>query len=207
MWKQWMSSATNLLSGSGSKKEKEADASDETLIEEEEEEDFIVVPSIPQMVPINEEQPSLPIELWYDILHRLGRADLPAVSCVCQTWRAIILTDVLPHQARLAGRVCVVTGGTSGVGREMVLYLAAMGAIVCLGVRNMEKAEAVKEEILKDISDMRGIRTKPHSTFSSSSSKKRRKILEYRREQIPGALASLSAQIELIPLNLIALPL
>jgi len=63
-------------------------------------------------------------------------------------------------------------------------------------------AEAVKEEILKDISDMRGIRTKPHSTFSSSSSKKRRKILEYRREQIPGALASLSAQIELIPLNL-----
>lgn len=53
------------------------------------------------------------------------------------------------------GRVCIVTGCTSGLGREVALSLAGMGAHVVMGCRNIEKAEAVKKELIQEIEDMR----------------------------------------------------
>lgn len=47
----------------------------------------------------------------------------------------------------LAGKVCVVTGATSGVGRETARGLAEMGATVVLAVRDVEKGERVRREM------------------------------------------------------------
>jgi short-subunit dehydrogenase len=49
--------------------------------------------------------------------------------------------------ARMDGRVCVVTGATSGVGREAAHWLARGGAHTVLVCRNPEKARAVQQEM------------------------------------------------------------
>ncbi len=50
---------------------------------------------------------------------------------------------------RMTGRICVVSGATSGVGLEAVRRLARGGADLVLVCRNREKAEAVKAELVK----------------------------------------------------------
>jgi retinol dehydrogenase 13 len=49
--------------------------------------------------------------------------------------------------ARMDGRVCVVTGATSGVGYQVARRLARGGASLVLVCRNLEKAQAVKSEL------------------------------------------------------------
>lgn len=47
----------------------------------------------------------------------------------------------------MRGKVCVVTGATSGLGKATATALAAQGATVILGCRNRDKGEAVRREI------------------------------------------------------------
>lgn len=49
--------------------------------------------------------------------------------------------------ARMDGRVCVITGATSGVGLEAAHWLARGGAHTVLVCRNAEKARAVQQEL------------------------------------------------------------
>jgi NAD(P)-dependent dehydrogenase (short-subunit alcohol dehydrogenase family) len=49
--------------------------------------------------------------------------------------------------ATLAGRVCLVTGGTSGIGKATALGLAELGANVIVVCRDLQKGEAVRGEI------------------------------------------------------------
>lgn len=49
--------------------------------------------------------------------------------------------------ARMDGRVCVITGATSGVGREAARWLARGGAHTVLVCRNAEKAQIVQREL------------------------------------------------------------
>ncbi|MBI4976637.1 MAG: SDR family NAD(P)-dependent oxidoreductase [Spirochaetes bacterium] len=49
--------------------------------------------------------------------------------------------------ADMKGKVCLVTGATSGVGREAVLALAAHGASIVMINRSVEKSEAICAEI------------------------------------------------------------
>lgn len=49
----------------------------------------------------------------------------------------------------LSGKVCCITGGTSGIGKETALELARMGATIVLPARNLELAETVKKEIIE----------------------------------------------------------
>jgi short-subunit dehydrogenase len=48
----------------------------------------------------------------------------------------------------LSGKICCITGGTSGIGKETPLALARMGATIVLPARNLELAETVKKEII-----------------------------------------------------------
>ena len=52
--------------------------------------------------------------------------------------------------ARLDGRVCVLTGATSGVGYHAARHLAQGGAHLILVCRNTEKAASVRDELKRD---------------------------------------------------------
>src|SRR4029077_16063296 len=52
-----------------------------------------------------------------------------------------------PPRGELAGRVALITGGASGIGRATARTLAARGAHVVLADRNFEGVEEVAEEL------------------------------------------------------------
>jgi NAD(P)-dependent dehydrogenase (short-subunit alcohol dehydrogenase family) len=52
-----------------------------------------------------------------------------------------------PSPDAMKGKVCLVTGATSGLGKATAKALAAQGATVVIGCRNREKGEVVKQEI------------------------------------------------------------
>lgn len=54
-----------------------------------------------------------------------------------------------PSSEAMKGKVCLVTGATSGLGKATATGLAAQGATVVLGCRSREKGEAVKQEIAR----------------------------------------------------------
>ncbi|APR87824.1 Putative oxidoreductase [Minicystis rosea] len=51
----------------------------------------------------------------------------------------------------MKGKLVVVTGATSGIGKEIARGLAKKGATVILGVRDEAKARGVRDEIAKDV--------------------------------------------------------
>lgn len=51
----------------------------------------------------------------------------------------------------LAGKVCVVTGATAGIGKEIARNLARMGATVVLPCRALERGEAARADIARDV--------------------------------------------------------
>ena len=59
----------------------------------------------------------------------------------------------LTTSARLDGKVCVVTGTTSGVGYQAARSLAQGGAHLVMVCRNSEKAEQVQAELAREFND------------------------------------------------------
>lgn len=49
----------------------------------------------------------------------------------------------------MKGKVCIVTGSNSGIGKETALALAGMGGTVVMAVRSKERGEAAREEIVE----------------------------------------------------------
>ena len=50
----------------------------------------------------------------------------------------------------MSGKICIVTGANSGIGKETALGLAQLGALVVMVCRNAEKGKAASEEIRRD---------------------------------------------------------
>ena len=51
---------------------------------------------------------------------------------------------------QMKGKVCIVTGSNSGIGKETALALAGMGAVVVMAVRNRERGERARSEIIEE---------------------------------------------------------
>ncbi|HEX7483396.1 MAG TPA: SDR family NAD(P)-dependent oxidoreductase, partial [Candidatus Bathyarchaeia archaeon] len=49
----------------------------------------------------------------------------------------------------MSGKICIVTGSNSGIGKETAFVLAEMGATVVMVVRNQEKGEKALAEIIE----------------------------------------------------------
>ena len=49
----------------------------------------------------------------------------------------------------MIGKVCIVTGSNSGIGKETALALTGMGATVVMAVRDLQRGEEARNEILK----------------------------------------------------------
>ena len=62
-----------------------------------------------------------------------------------QTW------DPVRDMPSLEGKVIIVTGGNSGLGRESVKHLAAHGAKVYLAARNESTATTAADELRKEV--------------------------------------------------------
>jgi retinol dehydrogenase-14 len=50
----------------------------------------------------------------------------------------------------MKGKICIVTGSNSGIGKETALALAKMGVTVVMVVRNRERGERARAEILRE---------------------------------------------------------
>ena len=51
--------------------------------------------------------------------------------------------------SEIQGKVCIVTGSNSGIGKETALALASMSANVVMAVRNQERGGRARAEIVK----------------------------------------------------------
>jgi NAD(P)-dependent dehydrogenase (short-subunit alcohol dehydrogenase family) len=51
--------------------------------------------------------------------------------------------------SEMRGKICIITGSNSGIGKETALSLAKMGATVVMVVRNKERGEKAQKEIVK----------------------------------------------------------
>ena len=76
----------------------------------------------------------------------MAKRRLPDELMFIQNIRAVQKTTT----ASMAGKVCVVSGSTSGVGLEAARHLARGNAHVVLLCRNAEKADRVRTQILTE---------------------------------------------------------
>jgi len=65
---------------------------------------------------------------------------------VLRTSRGVQVSN---RRCDLKGKTAIVTGATSGIGKEVAIQLAKWGATVILACRNLEKAKVAREDILK----------------------------------------------------------
>ena len=69
----------------------------------------------------------------------------------CAVYREQHRPQLPPHALRsLAGATCVVTGGTSGIGKAVAGRLVARGANVIVGSRDVERGAVARRDILAD---------------------------------------------------------
>lgn len=57
---------------------------------------------------------------------------------------------IASNSSNMAGKVCVVTGSSSGIGKATALGLAALGATVVMVVRDQHRGEIAKDEIVAE---------------------------------------------------------
>eukprot|EP01083_Nonionella_stella_P026873 73992_1 len=84
-----------------------------------------------------------------------SHAELP----LDETTTSTQIIQSLDEQQTLTGRLAIVTGGTSGLGKETVRSLALLDCAVIMAVRNTQKALNVKNDIIHSILKGQHMRT------------------------------------------------
>ncbi|NLE80867.1 MAG: SDR family NAD(P)-dependent oxidoreductase [Rhodococcus sp.] len=83
----------------------------------------------------------------------LDRAVVPGYSRLGIALRRGFWADDDPRGGALAGKTAMVTGANSGIGKATAEALARLGATVLLTVRNRERGEKARDEILDTVPD------------------------------------------------------
>jgi rhamnulose-1-phosphate aldolase/alcohol dehydrogenase len=85
-----------------------------------------------------------------------------------------------PPRGELAGRIALITGGASGIGRATARMLASLGAHVVVADRNLDGAEEVAEELVAAFGLRRGLAVPVDVTSEDAVIEMtRRTVLEY----------------------------
>lgn len=77
-------------------------------------------------------------------------ASVMILICLLIARYIMVDTTICPHNPDLTGKVAVVTGTTSGIGRETARRLASLGATVVLADRDSARSERVAQEIAQE---------------------------------------------------------
>ena len=81
----------------------------------------------------------------------LGFVAAAVLLVLLSGWRQIVLSPLSLTPVDLAGRVAVVTGGTSGIGLETVRVLAGWNATVLVPARNLDLGKRVQLELDQEL--------------------------------------------------------
>lgn len=65
-------------------------------------------------------------------------------------YQSVIINSINYRPVNLNNKIIIITGGTSGIGLESVRKLIEWNATVIMPVRNIEKGELVRQEILSN---------------------------------------------------------
>jgi NAD(P)-dependent dehydrogenase (short-subunit alcohol dehydrogenase family) len=108
----------------------------------------------PSVLPHSTFRPVFSSEQTREVLDRLGVAPPPEFGSYAPVLYRYWAEHLDPLRARrrpsggeLAGRTVIVTGASSGIGRETALLVAARGGIPLLVARRTEELDKVREEI------------------------------------------------------------
>jgi NAD(P)-dependent dehydrogenase (short-subunit alcohol dehydrogenase family) len=61
-----------------------------------------------------------------------------------------LISEMEKSTDNIKGKICIVTGANSGIGKETTRALAGMGATVVMVVRNQDASEKVRQEIINE---------------------------------------------------------
>lgn len=73
--------------------------------------------------------------------------------------------DIQCYEDDITGKCVVVTGGTRGIGKSCVKEFAQKGAIVVIGVRNMEIGRNIADEVRRETGNANVVNCKRIQSF------------------------------------------
>jgi len=75
---------------------------------------------------------------------------VPCILYLYLRWSGWFSGTLCTSSAKLEGKVVVITGGNTGIGKETVLEVARRGGEVVIGARDMKKGKLVAEEVARE---------------------------------------------------------